>query len=96
MGVLASGPPLSRALAPPPLSLPADLLEGCGPLFQTPWARTADGRRIPGGPGPCDEGAARMGLAGCGACSLVPMVSRGVCRGCEAEVAHQLCGLIDA
>jgi hypothetical protein len=46
-------------------------------------------------PGPFDEGTARVGVTGFGDRALVAMVSRGIFGGCQAEVTHQLAGLVD-
>src|SRR5262245_17719651 len=50
----------------------------------------------PGGPGACDEGAAGVGMAGCGDRAVVAMVACGGCRGREAEITHQLAGRVEA
>jgi len=96
LGGAAACQQVARAWAQPHLRLPADIPEGCGPRFQTPWEMTADWRRVTGGPGPADQGPARVRMAGLGKCSSAPMGARGVRRRCQAERAQRLAGLGDA
>jgi hypothetical protein len=71
IGVLASGHQVSIAFAQSHLRLPADILEGLGPLFQTQVEMTADLRRIPVGPGTFEKGAAPgLALGGVGTCCV--------------------------
>ena len=95
MRVCAACEQVSRAFAQPPLRFPTEVLEGVGQLCEPPLEMPADCGGIPGGPGACDEGAAGVGLAGCGERAVVAMVACGVCRGREAEITHQLAGRIE-
>ena len=78
LGVCAAGASLSIALAEPHLGFPTYILDGFGHLFQTQLEVTTDFRWIPVSPGPFDEGPARVGVAGFGACALGALVSRGI------------------
>jgi hypothetical protein len=96
MGVFAACDQLSIAFAQPHLSLPTDSLDGLGQLFEPQLEMPADFGRIPVGPGAFDQGTAGVRVAGLGDRSLAAVVSRGVFRGRQTEVAHQLAGLVEA
>jgi hypothetical protein len=64
MGVCAACEQWSRAFAEPHLGFPTHILDGFGHLCQPPWEVTTALCWRPGGPGACDQGAARLGGAG--------------------------------
>ena len=79
MGVCAAGEQGARAFTEPPWRLPTDNLPGLGPLCQPELEMPADFGGRPRGPGACDEGTARLGVARFGDCAWMALGSRGLC-----------------
>ena len=78
------------------LCLPADVLERLRYLLQLPLEVVADVRRIPVGQGAFDEGPAGMAVPRLGDGPLPTTLAAGVFRGGQAQVAHELSGVIEA
>src|SRR5256885_14863394 len=92
----ASGEQSALALTTPHLYLPADGLDDVGLVFPSSLEVSADVRGVARGPGAFDQDATSMGVASCGDRTLPPPLSTRVFRGCQAEVFHQRCGVIEA
>jgi hypothetical protein len=78
------------------LRLPADVLERLRYLLQSPLEVATHVRRIPGRPGSFDEGPAGMAVTRLGDGPLPTALAAGVCRGGQAQVAHELSGVVEA
>jgi hypothetical protein len=94
--MVASGEQSAIALTKPHLCLPANGLDDVGRVVQSSWEVSADVRGVAIGPGTFDQDATHMGGVSCGDRTLPPPGSTRGCRGCQAEVFHQRCAVIDA
>ena len=90
MRLLAFGPPLARACAEPDVGLPAEGLERGGELCQAQGQGPTAFGRIPGGPGPFDQGTTGMGRPRRGHATLRPARPTGIWRGCQPQIMHAL------
>jgi hypothetical protein len=86
---------LAIALIQPHLRPPADVLEGFGQLFQTQLEMTADFGRVAIGPPALDECSSGMAIARLGDAPLTAPLPRRVFRRGEAEIAHELLGVVE-
>jgi hypothetical protein len=78
------------------VGFPPEGLEGCGVRFEAPWHAATDVRGIPRRPGACDQPATGLTMARCGAGALPTPLTRGVCRGPQAQALPVWSGLINA
>ena len=75
-------PPCTQVPLPfaePHVSLPTDILEALGELFQPEVERATHVRRVARGPGAFDQGTSGMGMTRLGDPSLPPALATGVC-----------------
>jgi hypothetical protein len=88
VGVCASGHQASRALTQPHWRLPPEGLERVWQHVQPAWqvATVVGGRPI--GPGPVDQGASGMGVAGVGDRTLPAALTAGIFGGDQAQRFH--------
>src|SRR3990172_8145164 len=96
VGVLAPGDQLPIPFTQAHLRLPADGLDLGRQLLQPELKMPADLRRIPIGPRAFDQGTPGVGVPGLGDAPLPPPLPRGVLRGREAQVAHELARVVEA
>jgi hypothetical protein len=96
LGIVACGHQGALPWAAPDLGLPAAGLERCGELCQAPLEMPTDCGRIPGGPGPCDQGTPGMGMARLGHTALLTPRPTGICRGRAAKIMPELSGVLEA
>ena len=87
---------LSVAFAQAHLGLPTDVLDGLGTLLQAQLEMPTDFGGVAIGPGAFDQGTAGMGVARLGDAALTAPLSTGVFRGGQAQVVHQLSGVVEA
>ena len=96
VGVCAAGQQASNALAPPHVRLPTDVWDRLGERLHPELDVATDVGGIPGGPGAFDQGASGRRVPGCGARPLPVSRPTGICCGDQAEIFHQLSGIVDA
>jgi hypothetical protein len=96
VGMCASGEQAAIALTKPHRCLPAAGLDDGGRVFPASLQVSADVRGVARGPGAFDQDATRRGGARCGARTLPTPRSTRVCRGGQASVLHQRCGVSEA
>jgi hypothetical protein len=80
--------------AEPHLGLPTDILEVFGYLFQPELEMATHLSRVAIGPGAFDEGTSGMGVTRLGDTSLTPALATGVFRRGQAEITHELSGVV--
>ena len=95
IGMFPSGAQLPIAFAQPHLGLPTDILDRLGQLLQAQLEMPADFGRVAIGPGAFDQGTAGMGIARLGDAALATPLATGVFRGREAQIIHELSGVIE-
>jgi hypothetical protein len=96
VGVFAAGQQASKAFAQAHVCLPTEVLNRRGELLQPELYVATDVGGIPVGPGAFDQGAAGMGVPGCGDRPLSASLPAGIfCRD-QAEICHQLSGILAA
>jgi hypothetical protein len=81
VGMFPARDQLAIAFTQPHLRPPADVLEGFGPLFQTPLETTADFGRVAIGSRAFDECSSGMAIARLGDAPLTAPLPRRVLRG---------------
>ncbi len=90
IGVLAASHEWSRPCAQADRCRPPEVLDGCGPLFQSPLERATDLGRIAVRPRAFNQGPAGMAMTGLGDAPLGAPLATGICRGRQAQITHQL------
>jgi hypothetical protein len=96
IGVFPPGAQSSIPFAEPYLCLPANILYGFGELFQAQLQVATDFRGIAVRPGPFDECMSSMGVPCLGERALPPPLTAGIFRGRQAQVTHELSGVVKA
>src|SRR5919109_1911549 len=86
----------SIALAQSDLGCPTAVLNGLGWGVESAWQLPADRGGIAVGPGAFAQGAAGLGVAGCGQGALSASLTRGILRRHQAQALHALSGVMEA